>query len=264
MPPIKNLKVALLPHDIISCDVRENLRMVQLRINTFDSDTNLVVLPEMFTTGFTTKMDLINKIAETNTELTISTICELANRKDLAISGSFVAQEKGNFYNRGFLVTSCGQISFYDKRHLFSAGGEAKIFTAGTDISPIISLNGWNIKMAICYDIRFPVWNRTRANDYDILIVPANWPNVRYFAWKHMLIARAIENQCFVLGCNREGQDVYGAYRRGDSMVLDNWGNNISDYREDGTIYAILNAEQFNLDRSKFTPWRDADKFQLL
>lgn len=263
MPPVTDLKVALLPHDIVAYDIKANLDIVGSRISDLEPDTDLVVLPEMFSTGFTPLPEVLCRIAEPNDGPTITTVVQWAMQYNVHIWGSFTAGEHNNYFNRGFMANPDGEIRFYDKRHLFSYGGESRVLTPGNSLAPIINVNGWNVKMAICYDIRFPVWNRARGNDYDILVVPANWVQSRFFAWKHLLIARAIENQCFVLGCNREGVDVYGEYRRGDSMILNNWGDDISDHRSDGTAYSILNAEKFNIDRLKFAPWRDADDFQL-
>ena len=117
--------------------------------------------------------------------------------------------------------------------------------------------------MSICYDLRFPVWNRARKNDYDILIVPTNWAASRSYPWNQLLIARAIENQICVMGCNRTGTDHYGNYNLTDTIALDNWGKDISDRRSDGTVYATLSAEKFNNDRRRFAPWRDADDFTI-
>lgn len=264
MPPATDLKVALLPHDIVAYDVNANLDIVESRISAIESDTDLVVLPEMFSTGFTPETELLHRIAEPNDGPTITRVKQWASEYGVHIWGGFTACDGNNYYNRGFMASPDGNVHFYDKRHLFSYGGESRVLTAGNSLAPIIDVNGWNVKMSICYDIRFPVWNRARGNDYDILVVPANWAQARFFAWKHMLIARAIENQCFVLGCNREGSDIYGEYRRGDSMVLNNWGDDISGHRCDGTVYATLNAERFNIDRQRFAPWRDADDFQLI
>lgn len=262
--PSRDLKIALLPLDIISHDSEANLQAAFQRMEILDSDTDLVVLPEMFNTGFTPDPGQLALNAQTNDGPLIRALREKAREKHLAIWGGFTAVEGGNYFNRGFMIDDCGNACFYDKRHLFSYGGESSVLTPGMTLAPIISYRTWNLKMSICYDIRFPVWNRSRANEYDVLIVPANWAHARFFAWEHMLIARAIENQAFVIGCNREGSDIYGQYRRGDSQAFNNWGDDIADRRDDGTLYAILNAEQFNTGRKRFAPWRDADDFKLI
>lgn len=262
--PQSTIKVALLPHDIIPYDSEANLKSVEQKLKTLHSDTSMVVLPEMFNTGFTPDVQLLSKIAEPNDGPTISRVLEWSGKSGRSIWGGFTATDgEGKFYNRGFMAMPDGNITFYDKRHLFRPGGESKVLTRGEQLAPIVQWQGWNMKMCMCYDLRFPVWNRSRANDYDALIVPANWVHSRVFAWKHLLIARAIENQCYVLGCNREGKDVYGDYCRYDSMALNNWGDDVGTKENNGVIYATLNGEQLTKDRQHFAPWRDADDFTL-
>lgn len=262
--PSRDLKIALVPLDIVANRSEENLQNALRRLDALEPDTGLAVLPEMFNTGFTAVPDLLGANAQSNDGPVVTTLRRWALEHSTAVWGGFTAIDGGRFYNRGFMIDDYGEVQFYDKRHLFGYGGERELITPGHAIAPIIDYRSWRIKMAICYDIRFPVWNRSRANDYDLLVVPANWANARYFAWKHMLIARAIENQCFVAGCNREGADIYGEYRRGDSMVLNNWGDDISRRLPDGTVYATLGARQFDIDRQRFAPWRDADDFKLI
>mgnify|MGYP001108941156 CR=1 FL=1 len=262
--PDRNLKIALIPIDIQLGKTEENLITAKKLTDRVDSDTDLIVLPEMFNTGFTSDVKLLKSIAEPNDGHTISTLRTWASEKQTAIWGGFTAVDNGRYYNRGFMIDDKGNVVFYNKRHLFRYGGESRILTAGNEKSPVINYKSWNLKMSICYDLRFPVWNRAVANNYDVLIVPANWAHARVFAWKHLLIARAIENQAFVLGCNREGSDVYGHYPAGDSFAFNNWGDDIADTRADGTIYATLDADTFRADRERFAPWRDADKFDLL
>ncbi len=261
--PDRNLKVALLPHAIITGDVHANLQAVEAMLPQVDTDTDLLVLPEMFNAGYTTDTDLLNSMAESNDGSTIKSVERWVEQYDFAIWGGFIARDGNNIYNRGFMVNPGEETRFYDKRHLFRAGGEQMLFTQGMALPEVVEYRSWRLRMAICYDIRFPVWNRARANNYDVLIVPANWAHARFFAWKQMLLARAIENQAFVVGCNREGNDIYGEYRRGDSQAFNNWGDDIADRRDDGTMYATLHAEQFNIDRQRFAPWRDADDFKL-
>lgn len=263
--PRQNIKVALLPNNIVEYDTEANLRLVRERVLALEADVDLVVLPEMFNTGFTPDVDLLHRLAEPNDGPTIIAMRQLAQERNVAIWGGFTATDgNGHYYNRGFMISpDHDDVAFYDKRHLFSPGEEARILTPGTALAPIVEFRSWRLKMAICYDIRFPVWNRARANDYDALVVPANWVHARYYAWRHMLIARAIENQCYVMGCNREGHDIYGQYMRGDSMIINNWGDDVSRLMSDGTVYAVLDADRLNHDREHFAPWRDADDFQL-
>ncbi len=261
--PDQNLKVALIPLDITEADAAANLSAVSRRISALDSDTGLAVLPEMFSTGFVTAPATLARIAETECGATMTAIRDLAAARGIHIWGTFIAVDRGHYFNRGFMISPAGETAFYDKRHLFRYGGESELFTPGSQPAPIVTVNSWKFKMSICYDLRFPAWNRAVANDYDALVVPANWPHKRFFAWKHLLIARAIENQAYVLGCNREGTDLYGRYERGESLILDNWGADVADRRHDGTVYATLDADRFNEARRKFEPWRDADSFEL-
>ena len=262
--PVQDLKVALIPLEIIPFDTEKNLNTTLQRIDLSNPDTDLIVLPEMFNSGFALSKEEMLKVAEPSNGKLIETLRAKAIEKCLAICGSFTAIENDKIYNRGFIIDDCGNATFYNKRHLFSFGGEDTVLSSGKTESPIINYRSWNLKMAICYDIRFPVWTRTHANDYDALIVPANWPHSRVFAWKHLLIARAIENQAYVLGCNCEGDSHYGCYKRGDSQALDFLGQDIATHCNDGTIYATLYAEKLNKGRERFAPWRDADKFNLI
>lgn len=262
--PTQDLKIALIPHEIVPFDTKANLDAVVSRIDQLDADTDLCVLPEMFNSGFVVDREQMLKIAESRDGYVMRALKQKAKEKAIAICGTYTAIENDNLFNRGFIIDDCGNTSYYDKRHLFSYGSENTVITSGKEQSPIVCYKSWNLKMAICYDIRFPVWTRTHANDYDVLIVPANWPHSRFFAWKHLLIARAIENQAYVLGCNCEGNNSYGRFERGDSQALDFLGGNIADQRKDGTIYAQLCAEKINKGRKYFTPWRDADKYEII
>lgn len=262
--PSQDLRVALIPHDIILGKVSENLDAVEHRLKSLQPGVDLVVLPEMFNSGFTVDLQLLQSMAESNDGPTIKRVKQWVSKYAFSIWGGYSAKVDGKYYNRGFMAMPDGTVSFYNKRHLFQTGGESKIFTPGIRQAPIINLKGWNLMMSICYDIRFPVWNRSVANNYDALIVPANWAHARFHAWKHMLMARAIENQAYVVGCNREGNDIYGAYERHDSQAFDHMGFDIAERCDDGTVYATFNAARFNHDRSKFRPWLDADDFKLI
>lgn len=263
--PDRNLKVAIIPHDIIENDTEANLEAVARRLTSVESDTDLVVLPEMFNTGYSNSRQQLRENAETDDGPTMMAVRDWARTYKMAIWGGFTAVDNaGNLYNRGFMAAPDGTALFYDKRHLFRAGGEHQLLTPGDRRSPIVSYRGWKLKMAICYDIRFPVWNRSVANEYDALIVPANWAHSRVFAWKHMLLARAIENQAYIVGCNREGSDRFGEYPQGDSFAFNHWGDDIADRRSDGTIYAVFDGARLDLDRQRFSPWMDADRFEIL
>ena len=259
------LNVALIPHDIIPGDTAANLAAVEHTLNTLTPGLDLVVLPEMFNTGFTLNPTLLADTAETDNGPTITTVKRWAAHHGFAIWGGFTQRTPaGGYANRGFMVSPDSTAQFYNKRHLFSMSGEGTLLTPGHTPSPIVNLKGWRLAMSICYDIRFPVWNRNVDLAYDALIVPANWAHARVFAWKHMLIARAVENQAYVVGCNRSGSDDYGDYPADDSFAFNHWGDDIARRTPSGIIYCTFDSERLNRDRYRFSPWRDADSFTLL
>ncbi|MCM1292122.1 MAG: hypothetical protein NC111_00165 [Bacteroides sp.] len=259
--PDRNLKVALIPLDIVAFDPKANVDILKQRLATIDKDTDLIVVPEMFTSGYTPDFNIVARIAERPEKAVIPTLVRWCRDNKKALWGTLTATDGDGFVNRGFMIDDLGRVSHYDKRHLFSYGGEDKTLRPGRLPSPTIEYRSWRIRMAICYDIRFPVWNRARMKDYDALIVPANWAHTRAYAWHQMLIARAIENQIYVLGCNRTGSDFYGSYNADDTVAYDDWGKPTGRRAADGTLYVELDAKKLNADRDRFTPWADADNF---
>ena len=262
--PTKNMNVALVPLDIKSGDAQANLHNIAAVLDTLPSSTNLVVLPELCTTAFSSNSQKLFDWAEYDNGTSITLLKQLSEKHDVAICGSFLAKNYENqLFNRGFIILPTQETFFYNKRHLFSAGAESSLLTAGTSQSPVVSYMTWNLKMAICYDLRFPVLTSNVKLEYDILILPANWPAARQYAWEHLIEARAIENQTYILACNREGEDEYGKYSRGDSFVADDFGKIISHIDERGIIFATLNAEALCRNRKHFAPYRDADSFTI-
>lgn len=255
------LKIAIAPIDISFGDVKINLSTVSDIIEALEQNVDILVLPELFSTGFRKSPEIMASLAETIEGDTITTLKELSLRNNLAICGSFVCSHKGKILNRAFFLSPDGKEHYYDKRHLFTMGGEQNIFSSGKCMPEIIEFKGWKIMTAVCYDLRFPAWLRNSALKYDLLIIPANWAHSRAYAWKHLLIARAIENQAYVIGCNRGGQDEYGEYPFEDTLAFDNWGKDIAIRSDDGVIYCSLDRDKLNLDRERFSPWRDADTF---
>lgn len=258
-----NLRVAIVALDIKQNDVETNLAAAKSAIGSLRPGTDLVVLPEMFSTGFTTDKSVIASLAEPDDGPTVTTLRSLARERGIAIWGGFIAREGDFFFNRGFMIGADGSAQFYNKRHLFRMGGEREVFTPGTEPAPIVDIKGWKVAMAVCYDIRFPAWNRNINLRYDALIVPANWAHSRLYAWKHLLIARAIENQAYVIGCNRSGSDQYGEYPTEDSFAFNHWGKEIAERTDSGVIYCEFDAAQLRRDRERFCPWRDADEFTI-
>ncbi len=260
----QNLNIAIIPLDPLPCNKEANLNAAADIIRTLRPGTDIAVLPELFSTGFFTDKTIVESSAEPIDGDTVYALKELACSCNVAICGSFICNEAGNIFNRGFFIEPDGRIHTYDKHHLFRMGGEPAVFAAGNEASPVIDYKGWKISLAICYDLRFPVWNRNAGLRYDALIIPANWPHSRLYAWKHLLIARAIENQAFVIGCNRSGRDDFGEYLFEDSFAFDHWGKDISERIDsDGVIYATLDS-RIHHDRDRFCPWRDADEFTVV
>lgn len=261
----KDLKVALLPLSITWDDKEANLRLLSLMMKEIHPETDLVILPETFSTGFPTgsEKETVRSVSERNTGATIDYLKSLARDYHVALCGSFIADSGGSLYNRLFFIEPSGEETFADKRHLFTMAGENKIFSRGYDRLKV-RYRGWNIAMIACYDIRFPVWCRNRNNEYDLLIAVANWPEVRVNAWNALLTARAIENEAYVCGVNCMGTDTKGFKYDGSSAVIDFKGKNITVSGEDSNIlYGKLSRERLDAFREKFPAWRDADSFRF-
>ncbi len=274
MPLNKNLKIAAIALDITWADPEENRYNVAQALNSLDNDIDLVVLPEMFTSGFITHLDRVNEIAEDwNNSPTLNFLKSKAAKHKLAICASFLVRDGGEkALNRCVFVEPSGELTIYDKHHLFSLGDESNILERGILPMPIVRFRGWNFAMAICYDVRFPVWTRNIGNKYDILLIPANWPQSRGYIWEHLLIGRAIENQAYVVGVNRSGYDDFGKY---DNMtyIFDYVGQSIGDELNANKIelrnatkivVAEFSHEKLNKLRHHFPVINDADKFKIL
>ncbi|MDE6207518.1 MAG: nitrilase family protein [Muribaculaceae bacterium] len=264
IPYSDRLRVALLPLDIKWAEKETNLAAVARAFEHLPESTDIVVLPELFSTGYADDIDAMQALAERNTQSTIDFIKNLANKYTVAIAGSFLASTPPKIYNRGFFIEPSGEETYYDKRHLFSVSAESHILAPGDRRMPSVRFRGWNISMIVCYDLRFPVWCRARRNEYDLLLVPANWPQARGYAFEHLLIARAIENQCYVAGANRGGQDTYGLYD-GLTQIYDYRGMPIGN-SDGNSPFVTADLSRHNIDdfRTKFPVADDADDFNLL
>lgn len=237
----------------------ENLQKAENQIASLSGKTDLVVLPEMFSTGFCIdKLDL----AEEMSQETVTKLIYWAQKFNLAITGSFIAKENTKIYNRGFFVFPNGEIKIADKRHLFSMGGEDNYFSAGNK-KLIVNYCGFNICLLICYDLRFPVWARNVQNEYDLLIYVANFPEKRINNWDILLKARAVENQAYVCGLNRIGNDGLGINYNGHSTLLDYNAVQLLNFPENEFSIQTYDLQLDNLNkfRKKFAFWRDADIF---
>lgn len=260
------LKVCLFPMPIKWRDKESNLHTLSSMLEKVHPETDLVVLPEMFSTGFLTgaSKEEIREYAERNTGETVDFLKRLATKHCISIAGSFIADSGGSLYNRAFFIEPSEDEVFADKRHLFTMANEHKIFSPGSERLQV-RFRGWNIAMIVCYDIRFPVWCRNVGNSYDLLLAVANWPMARVDAWNQLLKARAIENEAYVCGVNCKGTDDSGFVYDGSSMIVDFKGKDISvEDNKNGLLYASLSLEKLNSFRQKFPAWNDADKFKLI
>lgn len=254
------LRVTVLQMDIKWEDKLFNLNNVESQIAPLLGKSDLVILPEMFTTGFSMNS---KNLSEDTAGKTMERVKQWANDFDLAICGTFIAKDGKQFYNRGFFVSST-QTVFYDKRHLFRMGDEAKSFSAGQSL-PIIEHKGFSICLQVCYDLRFPVWSRNVDNKYDLLIYCANWPKSRINVWDILLKARAIENIAYVCGVNRVGVDGLNFDYNGHSTLVDYKGNAQINLADGATAIetVTISKKELNIFRNKFPVWKDADQFAL-
>ena len=261
-----DLKICLYPQEIKWGDKESNLAQLEKVAAMVHPETDLLILPETFSTGFPSAKDKeeVRPLAERNTGETIDFIKELAARHKMAICGSFIADSGGSLYNRAFFIEPSGDENFEDKHHLFAMAGEQKVFSRGYE-RMTVRYRGWNLAMVICYDLRFPVWCRNVNNSYDALIVVANWPKVRVGAWNALLPARAIENEAYVCAVDCKGVDDNGFEYDGSSAVYDFKGRDIAVHAgKPDLLYARLSREKLDAFRMKFPAWRDADPFKLL
>ncbi|MGJ1015641.1 amidohydrolase [Bacteroides salyersiae] len=255
------LKISIVQTDIAWENKQENLRMLREKLHALRGTTEIVVLPEMFSTGFTMKS---RELAEPVSGITVRILKELAADFQLALCGSFICSERSNYYNRAFFITPEGEEFYYDKRHLFRMGNEAEYFSSGNN-KLIISYRGWNICLLVCYDLRFPVWSRNVNNEYDLLIYVASWPQARRLAWDTLLCARALENMCYVCGVNRIGVDGNKLIYNGGSVVFSPKGEPLASVPdgEEGIETVSLSLISLQQLRDKFPVWKDADAFRL-
>lgn len=254
------MKTALIQTHLIWENPEANRNLFEDKINSISDTIELIVLPEMFTSGFTMNP---STVAETMEGKTISWLRDMAKSKNCAITGSLVIQENGNFYNRMVFVFPTGEVQHYDKRHLFTLAGEEKVYTAGTD-KLILEYKGWRICPLVCYDLRFPVFSRNIEN-YDLLIYVASWPQPRINAWDILLKARAVENLSYTIGVNRVGKDQNNLEYNGHSQVVDELGNHVLSPQENDEIFIVeLDKNKMLETRNRLNFLNDKDNFQLI
>lgn len=246
-------------------DKRANLHMLEQKIFGIKEKTEIVVLPEMFSTGFSMRPE---QLAETMEGETLQWMKRIAATKKIILTGSIIIKEKDKFFNRLIWMLPNGHYGIYDKRHRFAFAGEDQYYTAG-DKRLIASVKGWKINLLVCYDLRFPVWSRQQSQagepEYDLLIYVANWPEKRITAWTTLVQARAIENQSYVVGVNRTGTDGNDINYSGDSMIVDPLGEILYHKKDEEDIFTIaLTKDHLQTIREKFPFWKDADHFTIM
>ena len=250
---------------------KANLEMLSQKIESIKEKTEVVILPEMFSTGFSIQPKLF---AEKMDGETIAWMKKIASFKKIILTGSVIIEEERKYFNRLIWMLPNGEYGVYDKRHLFAYADEHNHYSAGKK-RLIASVKGWKVNLQVCYDLRFPIWARQSPPlqketglggeaEYDLLVYVANWPERRSTAWKTLLQARAIENQCYVVGVNRVGDDGNNIYHSGDSMIIDPLGEILYHKANEEDIFTYtLQKEKLNEVREKFPFWRDADTFNI-
>jgi omega-amidase len=256
----EQLKVAIIQSELVWENPKQNRKNFKEKIQSILNPIDIVVLPEMFTTGFTMNA---SEYAETMDGKSVSWMQQLASEQNTVIVGSLIIEEHNNYYNRLCFVQPDGIIHTYDKRHTFTLAGEQKVYQAGSK-KVIVDYKGWKICPLVCYDLRFPVWARN-TEDYDILLYVANWPKPRIAAWDTLLKARAIENMCYCIGVNRVGTDAMDHEYCGHTTIYDVLGNNISPIRPNKEHIEVVTLERnhINFYRNKLKFLTDRDTFTL-
>jgi len=263
---MQDLKVTIIQSDIYWGDIPKNIENFEIQIRAIKEKTDLIVLPEMFSTGFNMKPQSSFETMEGDTVTWMST---MAHELDCVICGSLLIKENDCFFNRLIWMRPDGNISFYDKKHLFRFSGENNVYSEGKE-RVIVTLKGFKILLQICYDLRFPVWSRNRYNNgtynYDCIIYVANWPESRRYAWCTLLAARAIENQAYVIGVNRIGKDFNGTDHSGYSFILSPKGEIIKETEPYKNDVCSASLDKVGLDefRKNFLAGADWDKFEII
>ena len=255
------MKIKIVQYDITWEDKLSNLERISNLLSSNRDEADIIILPEMFTTGFSMETA---RLSEEHGSVTYDWMKSLSEEVNAGICGSYIVKVDNNYFNRWIFVSPGEKTRYYDKRHLFSPGSEDKKYTPG-NTRLVFSFRGVRICPVICYDLRFPVWCRNR-NDYDLLINSANWPGSRRGVWSALLKARAIENQCFVAGVNRTGIDGNGISYIGDSMILGPKGEKITHTKKgkESVVTGEISMKELLRFRMKFPVLRDADNFKLL
>ena len=257
----RSLKIALIQADLVWQNAKQNRINFSEKINNITEKVDVIVLPEMFTTGFSMQPQ---KIAEYMVGDTVKWMQQIASEKNTAICGSIIISENKNFYNRFIFMHPEGKIEYYNKRHLFTLAGEHTVYASGEE-KLIIEYKGWKICPLVCYDLRFPVWARN-VEEYDVLLYVANWPKPRISAWDTLLKGRSIENMCYTIGVNRVGSDANNLEYSGHSGVYNCLGEEVVKAKpnKEETIIAVLEKNHITETRNKLNFLSDKDLFEIL
>ncbi len=259
--PGEQLHITLIQPDIVWENKEANLQQYEKTIAGIAGNKHVVVLPEMFSTGFSMAPE---RLAEPMDGPCVKWMADMAVRYRCILTGSLIIEEDGQYYNRMLWVQPDGRIGTYDKRHLFAYADEDQHYTPGSK-RLITSVNGWRINLMVCYDLRFPVWARNQGDEYDVLLYVANWPEPRSLAWRTLLQARAIENQCYVVGVNRVGKDGKDFNYIGESSVFGPLGEQLWQKANEPACHTVtLEKDVLQKVRTKLPFLNDADKFLLL
>lgn len=256
---MQDLKITIIQSGIFWEDKKKNFANFGRKIESIKEQTDLIILPEMFSTGFTMNAQAF---ADNPDGESAEFLRHYSKKKKAYICGSVIVKDKGKFFNRLLLSSPDGKIFHYDKRHLFRMGDEHTVYSTGNK-HLIVRIKDWRVAFFICYDLRFPVWLRNK-NNYDFAVFVANWPERRAYHWKTLLLARAIENQSYVAGINRIGKDGNGISYSGGSAVINPLGEYVVNAKnKSGTFTAVLSKKTIDNCRKYFPAYKDADKFEI-
>lgn len=257
---MENLKVTLFQGYLYWENTDKNLQNIGVKLSGIREKTDLIILPEMFSTGFSMNAE---KLAEEMGGKTMQWMARTAKEYSCVVTGSLIIKEDGKYYNRLVWMRPDGGYACYDKRHLFAMGKEHLTYTSG-DKRLLIEHKGWKICPVICYDLRFPVWLRNNGPEYDLLLIVANWPERRIAHWRSLIVARAIENQAYTIGVNRVGHDGDEVYHSGDSICVNPMGNIVYHKRDEEDMYTLtLIADEVARTRRMLPFLQDADEFNI-
>lgn len=257
---MENLKVTLFQGYLYWENTDKNLQNIGVKLSGIREKTDLIILPEMFSTGFSMNAE---KLAEEMGGKTMQWMARTAKEYSCVVTGSLIIKEDGKYYNRLVWMRPDGGYACYDKRHLFAMGKENLTYTPG-DKRLLIEHKGWKICPVICYDLRFPVWLRNNGPEYDLLLIVANWPERRIAHWRSLIVARAIENQAYTIGVNRVGHDGDEVYHSGDSICVNPMGNIVYHKRDEEDMYTLtLIADEVARTRRMLPFLQDADEFNI-